>query len=445
MKNRMFLLEWVVAVSMLMVTSAFGEDLLQVYNQALQNDPIFKQEDANWQAQKMNVPIARAGYLPQFTIQASGARKHTFIRPATLSTIYHYYWDYGYTATLSQPIFAISIWRSIKQADATVKAAAATYFGAQQDLMRRTVEAYFNVLKRKNTLYYVIARKNAIYKQWELAKETYHAGLIAITDVYDAEARYDVAQAQEITARNNVDTALEKLRAITGHYYTQLYGLKNSIPLYVPQPNNIDAWTAAAEKENYNIQSQNFSVIAAMDNIKKISTQDWPVISATSSYAQTQNAANNGNKTTNDTAALGFNLTYQPIQGGLITASAQQAKYNYVAASDRLEETHRQVVESVRSNYLNVISGIDKIKFDRISILSAEKALDATTEGLRVGTRTMIDVLADLNNLYQNKQEYVDDQYSYLNYVILLKNASSRLSVSDLAKINQDLKSKIIL
>lgn len=445
MKKRIFLVCSISLIGLLQVTASFGENLLQVYQQALENDPKFKLARANWQSKKMNLPIARAGYLPQFSVQANGSRNYGFLRPTSLSTIYGYYWDYGYTATLLQPIFALSVWQSIRQAGANVKAATATYLAAQQDLMARTTEAYFDALKRYNVMKYAIARKEAIYKQLESAKETYHAGLIAITDVYDAESRYDVAKTQVIAARNALNVSLEKLRAITGHYYTRLSGLEKSIPLVVPTPNNIDAWTLAAERENYNIQSQNFSVIAAMNNIKRISTQDIPTLSASGSYGQAQNLANTGNRTTTDTAALGLNLTYQPIQGGLINASVEQAKYDYIAASGRLEEVDHQVVEITRSNFLNILAGIDRIKSDKVSIASAEKALDATSVGLRVGTRTMIDVLADLNNLYQNKQIYVEDQYNYLNSIIQLKNAAGRLSTIDLESINKNLGGKIAL
>lgn len=442
MKKRVFFAS---LIGLFQVTASFGENLLQVYQQALENDPKFKQARATWQSQKMNLPIARAAYLPQFGVQANGTRNYTLIRPISLSPIYGYNWSYGYTATLQQPLFALSAWQSIKQAGAKVKAVSASYLAAQQDLMTRTTTAYFDALKRYNILQYTIARKEAIYKQLESAKETYHAGLIAITDVYDAQSRYDVARTQEIATQNALEVSLEKLRAITGHYYTQLLGLKKDIPLSVPNPKNINTWTQAAERENYNIQSQNFTVIAAMDNIKRIATQDMPVISAAGSYAQAQSAASSGNKTTTDTAGLGLNLTYQPIQGGLINASVKQAKYDYVAASGRLEEVDHQVVETTRSSFLNILAGIGKIKSDKISIESAEKALDAASVGLRVGTRTMIDVLADLNNLYQNKQVYIEDQYDYLNNIIQLKNASGRLSTIDLVSINKELNSKITL
>src|SRR3990167_7637338 len=147
MKKKVFL---VFLIGLLQVTVSFGEDLLQVYQQALENDPKFKQLRANWQSQKMNLPIARAAYLPQFGVQANGTRNYTFLRPLTLSTIYGYNWSYGYTATLQQPLFALSAWQSIKQADAKVKAATAGYLAAQQDLMARTTTAYFDALKRYN-------------------------------------------------------------------------------------------------------------------------------------------------------------------------------------------------------------------------------------------------------------------------------------------------------
>lgn len=447
----MMMKKWMRVVSPILLIAMFysgvsqGEDLLQVYQQALQNDPKFKQDYAQWRSRKMNLPIARSAYLPQLSAQASASRNFTGLFPKAISPIHGYYWMYGYSATLQQPLFAASTWEAIKQADAQVKSATATFLAAQQDLMLRTAQAYFEVLKRCNTLKYIVARKNAIYKQWESAKATYHAGLIAITDVYDAESRYDVARTQEITAKNNLKIALEQLRAITGHYYKNLYGLKGNIPLRVPSPQDLDAWTRSAEKDNYFIQAEKYSVLAGMKNIRRVSAQDLPVITFSTGFSELQNFAQNSNRTTNDTTTMGLNLNYPIIQGGLVRTSLRQARYDYVAAAGKLDEVHNQIVATTRSSFMSIEAGVDAVKADRVSVESAQKALDATSEGLKVGTRTMLDVLLDLTNLYTNKQQFVDDQYTYLTSIVQLKNASSRLSLADLARINKNLKNNIVL
>lgn len=443
MKKRDFLAHILLATVMTYCAPSSAENLLQVYQQALDNDPTYAQARADWHSAEMSLPIARSQYLPQLTILSSGSRNYSFIRPITISTIRDYFWRYGYTVTLSQPIFALSTWESIKEASASVKAATATFLAAQQNLMARTTQAYFNVLKQYNILRYTVANKKAVLRQYESAKETYKAGLIAITDVYDAKSRFDNITTREITAENDLDIALERLRAITGHYYTYISGLKTPVPLNIPKPNNIDTWTRVAQRDNYNIQAQNFNVTSSMRKIKRVAAGDVPTLSLEGSYSETQNSANSGNRTINDTAGLKLDLSYRPIQGGFVRYSTKQAEFDYAAQSELLEKTHRDVVESTRSSFLSIISGIRRIKSDRISITSSEKALEATQEGLRVGTRTMVDVLDDLTDVYLNKQQYADDQYNYLNSIIQLKNASGRLSIKDIVSINKNLKNPI--
>ena len=145
--NKGILTVWAfIAGSFLFASTAYSEDLLDIYQQALHNDPVFAQARANWQSTKMNLPIAQSRYLPQLTLQSSGSRNYSEIEPISISTIRNYFWKYGYSITLQQPIFALTTWESIKEASATVKAATANYLAAQQDLMARTTEAYFEVL-----------------------------------------------------------------------------------------------------------------------------------------------------------------------------------------------------------------------------------------------------------------------------------------------------------
>ena len=427
----------------------FSVNLLEVYNQAAKSDPIFAQALSTWQSQKMKLPIAEAGYFPTLATTADANNTTTQYYPAISTQINGALVGYGYSLTLTQPILDFAAWTQIRGAKNTVKAATATYLAAQQSLMQRTATAYFDVLQAYDRLHYTIANKRAVWQQYVTAREQFKVGLVAITDKYDARSRYDQVVAQQISAQNGLNDALENLRAITGQYYRSLTGLGKRIPFIMPTPNNIDQWVDVANKQNYSLIAQAYAVQAAMDNIKQQASAGYPLLNAQGNYTenrQTGNHLNSGlpNNSGVETTVVGLNLTYNPFQGGLVTASIKQARYDYVTASGLLEQTHRDVVNKTRSNFLGVLSGISQIKADKQRIISSKNAFAATEAGFKVGTRTMVDVLNDLTTLYQAQQQYANDQYAYIDSLIALKAAAGTLSVNDLQAINLWLNQSIV-
>lgn len=429
----------------------YADNLMQVYAQAVKSDPIFSQAQSNWQAQKMNLPIAEAGYLPQFTVTANGGPGFTNSGSAFFGGEGTTNSQYGYNLSLSQTIFNVAAWAQIKSAGASVKAATATYLAAQQSLMQRTVQTYLNVLQAYDQLRYTVANKKAVKQQLVIATEQFRVGLIAITNEYEAKANYDQVVAQQIAAQNNLNTQLEALRQLTGRNYASLQKLGKKLPLICPQPNNIDQWVDVANTQNYSIKAQNYNVQAAMEKIKQQAASNYPSIALTGAYAggnstQNLNSTSTAGLSTSGSYTsgnIGLSLNYQPIQGGLILASTQQARYNYATAAGLLEQTHRNVVYQARSSFLSVLSNVSQLKADRQTIVSARNALAATEAGLKVGTHTMVDVLTVMTALYHAQEQYAIDQYTYINNLIGLKAAAGTLSVADLQQINTWLKKTI--
>ncbi|OGT40567.1 MAG: hypothetical protein A3F12_07520 [Gammaproteobacteria bacterium RIFCSPHIGHO2_12_FULL_38_14] len=438
------------SITLLISPCAPADDLLQVYHQALANDPTFAQAESTWQSAKMNLPIAEAAYLPQLTTLANATRQYNRDGPAIASSLNGYSWTYGYTLTLTQPVLNLAVWESIKGANASVKSATATYLAAQQSLMQRTASAYFSVLQAYDQLRYTVANKAAVLQQLDSSEQKFKVGLIAITDVYDARSNYDQITAQQIAAQNNLDVQLENLRAITNRHYQSLNGIHAQLPLFKPNPVDMEKWVAVANQQNYSIKAQNYAVINAMDLIKQQGAGDMPVLNLQAGVSQVQTANNPNNQIgipSNSSSfddSLGLNLAYNPIQGGLVIASTKQARYNYVTAAGLLEYTHRQVVDQTRTNFLNVMSGISQVKADKERTISAQNSVDATEAGLQVGTRTMVDVLNALTTLYQAEEQYATDQYTYINGLVGLKLAAGTLSIQDLVQINSWLKQNIL-
>lgn len=418
---------------------AYASNLMDVYNDALQNDPTFKRAEAVWQSDKQNLGIAWSGYLPQVNVTAGAFRQYQRTFPRNLVNLDGYNNLYQYQVTASQPIFNAPNWFNIRGAQASVKAATAQFSLSAQDLMVRTAVAYFNVLKAYDLLQTTIATKQAFYREYITAQQKFKVGLIAITAVYEAQAQYDQSVADEITNRNTLYNRIEDLRAITRKHYANLNGLGQQVPLIVPAPNNINTWVMTAEQQNYTLIADLFFVKAAHENIHQQATGALPQINAVAQYGQVLTEDHKRglfDRTENEDGQVGVSMLFPIIQGGRVIYTTRQAAYDFAAQGAQLEFDHRTIVNNTRQSFLGTVTGIAQIKADKQAIISGKNALQATQAGYSVGTRTILDVLNEVTNLAQATQRYYDDQYNYIVNIINLKFAAGTLSPDDLAQIN---------
>lgn len=420
-----------------------AESLADVYRQALANDPTFKQAQADWLAAQQNLPIAVAALLPAIALQAGVNYNNQNITQDAAFTKNGPYDSTNYSLTLTQPVFNWGLWKSLESAQASVKAATANYYFAQQDLIARTVKAYLNVLQANDILRFTRATKAAFAEEYDTAKQKFDVGLVPITDVYDAQAKYDQSKAQELANINSLEDSLELLHEITDHDYLFLDGLSaKGIPLITPTPNNIDQWAQTASLQNYQLAAQRYVAESAKANIGVQAAGNLPSLGIQGSYSdQTQyerTLAFNG-KTENlvsQLGTIGLAVNWNILSGGSVVAETRQARYQYTSARAKEETIHRQVVGATRQAFLGVNSDSAQIKADELSIKSSKSALTSARAGYLVGTRTLLDVLDDTTQLYQNQQSYANDQYAYINNFVSLKESAGTLSTDDLYKLS---------
>ncbi len=431
-------------------SQAFAIDLLGVYRQGLISDPAFQAANAKWLSDREQIAISYAGLLPHFDI--SGNYDYALINGPKINIVsdnnidltrgsYHSKTG-SYALTLQQPLFNYQAWAQLKSSKALVKSAAATFAAAAQDLIYRTTSAYLNVLQASDVLRYTQAEKLATASQLQQTKERYKVGLVAITEVYQAQARYDLIVSQKISDKNNLAIAIEKLREITGKYYKSFAKLSKKLPLISPKPVSISRWAKVAQEQNYDLLAARYQLEAALENIKVESAARYPVLNAAGSYGQeyTNNFQGISHDTTTDTTMLNLSLDFPIIQGGAVSAKTRQAEYEYQRATSILEKTKRSVISDTRQAYLGVMSGISEVKANKQAVISAKSSLQATQESYKVGTSTMIDVLQELSNLYESEKNYSTSQYNYLIETLALKQAAGTLSISDIQIINSWLK-----
>ncbi len=437
------LLKFALLGAVAFVSEAQATDLLGVYNQALLNDQTYKKAEATFLANKQLAPIARSYLLPSLAAQGT---YNPWVYGSTAGASVHSS-NLAYKLTLTQSIFSWSAWAGMASANYSVKAAGATYFAAAQQLIYDTASAYFAVLQDADALRYNKANAQAFYHQLKTAKAKYSVGLQAVTNVYAAQAKYDQALAAQISNRTKMSNDLVQLQVLTNHQYRFLKTLSGPVPLIRPQPYRLSAWESQAEKKNYQIQATIYATLAAEQKMKAESASRWPSLSAEGTWGQSKTMGSSNRlavpNVTATTAAAGLSIGFSPYQGGLIGATTEQYRQQYLQASAERELTHRTVLSAARSSFLGVASGISQINADLEAIRSSLKNYESQQAAQAVGRATEVEVLLTLSSLYQVQNQYAQDEYAYILNTLALKKAAGTLSVKDLQQINSWLSAKL--
>ncbi|MGR9114775.1 MAG: TolC family outer membrane protein [Gammaproteobacteria bacterium] len=417
---------------------ALAQDLIEIYQLALQNDPVLKQAFAQQNATGETQDQSLARFLPIINATAASSKNWLHNKKAGADfrglQVNQEFWNHTFNLNFVQPVFHWDHWVQLSQADNQIAQAEADYWSEQQNLMVRITEAYFNVLSARDTLDFATAEKKAISRQLEQAQQRFEVGLIAITDVYEAQAGFDQARASEIEAENNLDNQKEALREIIGEHEIELSILGENLALIGPDPADISAWSQAAEKNNFSIVSALNQAEFARKEIEVKNTGHLPQLDIVGSYGVSDNNSTFGFRGDNQT--IGLQLNVPLFEGGAVNSRTRQARYEYEVAKEKLTQTQRSVKRLVKDAYRGVVSNIGRVDALKATVKSAESALEATQVGFEVGTRTMVDVLTEQRNLFRAKRDYARSRYDYLINSIKLKQAASSLTVADLEYIN---------
>ncbi len=428
---------------LLFSSAVSAQNLLETYELALQNDPILRRSLANKMAVSENKDQSIARLLP--TISAGGSSGRTWSYQDSFfndrfpgQTRQNNYWDSRFGIYLTQPIFHYDMWVQLSQSELQIAQAEARYMAEQQNLMRRTTIAYFNVLAAQDDLTFAIAEQKTIARQLDQAQQRFDVGLIAITDVYEAQAGYDQSRSDVIAAENAVENAKEALKEIIGPYSDELSTLGETLPLPEPVPNNIDEWNEQALNQNLLVLVARSGSEIAQENIDLQRSGHYPTLDLIGAYDlndTTGNLAARGN-----TESIGVQLNIPLFAGGAVNSRTRQAEYQYSEANENLVATQRAVTKEVKDSYRGVISAISQVGALKSAVKSGKSSLDATEAGFEVGTRTMVDVLSTTRNYTSAQSKYSKSRYAFLVNGVRLKFAASTLSLEDLQAINRYLK-----
>jgi outer membrane protein len=452
--------------TLLVSSLASGDTLLQIYQKAVRSDPLVREADANRLATQQGKPIARGALLPQVNATASygngTSNGSTTTQNGNLVTATpidsRNYYVRNWNVQLRQSVFRWDQWVTLSQANKKSAQADVDYEAAQEDLVIRVSEAYFNVLAAEDTLASEQAAKEAIGRQLEQAQKRFEVGLIAITDVQEAQAAYDQAVAAEILAKRSLANQEELLRTIIDEPPPKLAKPVENLPLQSPDPADENRWVDLAMQQNRTLISSQIGTEVAKDNVSLARTGHYPTVdlvlgrnnqnndgfsrtckpigSICTGPAPDGNITRGGTSTDLQADAVSLQFTLPVFSGGTTSAKVEQAVYQHRAARERLERTARETERATRDAYLGVMSDISRVQALKQAFESAKTALKATEAGFDVGTRTTVDVLAARRTLFNAETVYLRSRYDYLINGLRLKQAAGTLTTDDIVQID---------
>jgi len=423
--------------------SVSAADLMAVYDLARASDPQLAAAEARQHSAAMGVPLSRAALLPQISgsYDKSNADVDGIIRnpvtnldgPFASSSR-----DKNLVFSAQQSIYKHSNYLTLKAARAQKARGISDYDAALDNLFLRVAEAYFGVLTAQTNLASAEAEEKAVGRQLEQAQQRFEVGLTAITDVHEAQARFDSARASSIQSRNALDDAFEALAELTGKPIDHVQSVRAELPLAHPSPDDAERWVETAISHSPALLAQRQTVEAARQTAKAAWAEHLPSVNFSARYSEKTSGGDVGAFSLRDPSVTAwvFTLDVPLFAGGATQARYRQAVYDRDAADDQLEQTRRATVRETRNAYRAVIAGISEVEARKQALVSAQSALEATQAGFEVGTRTIVDVLLSQQQQFAAEREYARARHAYILSNLQLKQVAGTIDVADLKAVN---------
>ena len=414
---------------------ADAKDLLQAYHEALTNDAQFAVARSTVAAGREKIDQGRATLMPQLNASAAvfENESETNLSPSRSFT------TTDYKLTLTQPLYRWQNWVAYRQGELQTAQAEAVFVQAEQDLILRVAEAYFNVLNAQESLKATQSQKAAIAQQLELAKKSFEVGTATITDTYEAQARYDLVTAQEAAAENLLEVARQSLNVLLGDEAGALAVLRPDAQLVGPEPADLKAWVDQAEKNNVQVRVQSLNAEIAGRSAESARAGHHPTLDFVASYGESTNDLYDTSTTIaheTTTLSYGVQLNIPLFAGGGTQSRSREAAAQRDAALSGLDGSRRQATLAARQAYLGVVNGLAQVRALQAAEVSSQSALDATKVGYEVGVRINNDVLNAEQQLYATKRDLYKARLDTVLAHLRLKSAVGALSEADVKQVN---------
>ncbi|MDR2690540.1 MAG: TolC family outer membrane protein [Azoarcus sp.] len=413
--------------------AASAADLLDIYRDALASDARHAAARAQFEAGQEKTIQGRSALLPTVALTAHTRWNDVETRAAGATSATRY-GSNAYAIQITQPLLRRQNWIQAEVGALQTELATNVFGEATQALILRTAESYFNVLNARDALDAIIQLREAAAGQLVLARTSFDVGTVTITDVYEAQSRFDLASAQEIAARNSMDMAREALARLIGHSPAPLAGLRAGVELQAPRPGDIDSWVAAAIEGDFAVRTAELNRELAARALDHAQSGHLPTLDLVASYGHNHRPSTSVDR--NASGVVGLELNVPLYQGGAVSSAAREALALHQKSEAELEEARRGAALAAREAYLGVSNGIAQVKALEAARLSSDSALEANRLGYEVGVRINIDVLNAQSQLADTQQRLARARYDTLLAQLRLRAVTGALGMEDLSAIN---------
>ncbi len=419
---------------------AGAADLLDVYHAAQNQDAVFASARAAREAGQEKLSQGRSLLLPSVNFNANTTKNdvttnygtpNPFLRSGNIQ-----YNTHGYGVSLTQPLFREQNWAAYNQSELQVAITEAQFKLAEQDVILRSAQTYFDVLIAQDTVELTAAQKTAISQQLEQAKRNFEVGTATITDTYEAQARYDLIVAQELAAANNLEVKRRTLQQLVNANVSDLNVLGRAFAMESPAPADVQKWVEDAQRGNYQVVQAQAAYELAEQEVARNRGGHLPTIDLVANHGKNTATGGMFGATDTTTTTVGLQLNLPLFQGGATQSKWREAAANREKAKQDLENARRNVELQARQAYLGVVNGIAQVQALQQALKSSESLLEASKLGQQVGVRTNLDVLNAQQQLYSTRRDLYQAQYNYLVSQLRLKAAAGTLAEEDLGKVN---------
>ncbi|WP_441374681.1 TolC family outer membrane protein [Acinetobacter lwoffii] len=427
----------VMAGLLLLISPAiFALDLQEAYARAQQNDPNWQANVLQYQSDQLNLGIASGNLLPTVTLSGNVTRKNqsTDTQFASLTTSSTTTRQVAVTAR--QPLFRWDAWQGYKQVKTSVELSEVNLRLQKQQHILQVAEAYFNVLRQQSLTTAYLQEEQALSEQLRMMNAKLKEGLVARSEVSEANAQYQSAQANRISTQVQLVLAQEQLAQLIGPYQENLAVLRNDFQFQKPVPRDLQSWTELAQSQNLNILQARLQKRYSEDAKRVEQAALYPQVEAVGTYGYLKQSPATRLSSNGDFDQIGVEVNWNVFSGGRTQKSIRQSGVNVQKSEAQLDAAIRKANTDVKQSFMQVETDQAKLNARKAAMDSSEIVSQASRAQYQEGLKTMVDVLLAQRNAFSAKTDYLNAKYDYLLHVLQLQASVGQLTEKELAELN---------
>jgi outer membrane protein len=429
-----------VAVSLIFSAQmSSAETLLDVYRDAVKHDPSFAKTEAEWDIAVADKKIAKGSLRPNANASArmNQTTRNYDSKPAINTVVLDdEFSETNWQLSVTQPLVDLPKWHEYKRSNTAFKMAESAMASDRQELIVRTVEGYLKVLHTKNLLRAVAGEEASVKQQLIEVQKRFDAGLIALTDVLEAQSIHDATVIRRIQAESAKENAFEDLRTLTSFSYQRIDDISVDLPMLSPQPANEELWIERAFAHNPKIEEARQNLVSIERRYKAVHSKRLPTVNAVLQHLNQDGAADPALGSGYTETSIGLALNWNLYDGGKRSPMVKKAKAEIAVAQAELRKIELEIDSQTRNKLRSLNSDVGRVDAGRVAIESASTALRAVSAGYEAGNRGIVDLLQAQQRLYASEYNFSEARHNYIRNLIHLKASVGQLTEDYLRQVN---------